>query len=65
MAKAKANGPRALGFTDVYRNPAFGTDDFLHLAKPSEALLESITALRVLAGERVKHLVESAGHKAA
>ena len=58
----EANCPRALGFTDVYRSPAFRTNDFIRLEKPSQDLLESVAALRLLASERVKHLVEGVRH---
>jgi len=39
----------ALGFSDVYRCPAMGADDFINLAKPSVGLHETLAALRTRA----------------
>ena len=52
----------SLGFSDVYRCSACGTDDFIRLNKASVGLLESLAALRVRALKRVAHYVEMAGH---
>ena len=51
-----------LGFSDVYRSPAFGTGDFIRLEKAPEDLLELLATLRVLATERVEELIEVANH---
>lgn len=59
-----ANLPRTLGFTDVYRSPALGAEDFISVDKASEGLLEALSTLRVLTLERVRKLVEVAGHDA-
>ena len=52
-----------LGFTDVYRSPAFGAHDFIRVEKASVGLLEDLTALRSRALKRVRQLVEIAGHE--
>ena len=54
----------SLGFTDVYRCPACRTDDFIRMEKASVSLLEDLAALRVLARERVRQLVERLDHRA-
>src|SRR5690349_4771742 len=52
-----------LGFSDVYRCPAFGAGDFLILDKASEDLLETLAALRARALELIEKKVEMAsGH---
>jgi hypothetical protein len=59
----RANRVRAsgtLGFTDIYRSPAFGADHFIRLSNPSVRLMEDIAALRVLAFELVGYAVETA-----
>jgi hypothetical protein len=40
--------PRAFGFTDIYRCPTCGTDDFIRVNKASQSLIEDIAALRIL-----------------
>lgn len=54
--EALPDGPGSLGFTDIYRSPALGADNFIRLEKPSEDLLEHIAALRALASESVLKL---------
>ena len=51
-----------LGFTDIYRCPALGADNFIKLAKASVGLLDDIAALRARARDLVRHRVEMAGH---
>ena len=55
-----ANLPMTLGFSDVFRCPALGAEDFIRLNKASVGLLEGIAALRVKARERVISLIEQA-----
>jgi hypothetical protein len=51
------------GLADVYRSPAFRTYHFIRLNKAPQCLRELLTALRTLANEAVKKLVEIAfGH---
>jgi hypothetical protein len=57
-----ANLPRALGFTDVFRSPALGADNYINVNKATEGPLEALAAFRVLALERMRELVEVAGH---
>jgi hypothetical protein len=52
-----------LGFTDIYRCPALGADNFIKLEKASVGLLDDIAALRVRARDLVRHCIETAaGH---
>ena len=48
----------SLGFSDVYRHPAFRADDFIRLEKAPEDLLELLATLRALASERVRDLIK-------
>jgi hypothetical protein len=50
--------PSALGFTDIYRCPAFGTRDFIRVKNASQGLRESLPAILVHALKRVAHFVE-------
>jgi hypothetical protein len=52
-----------LGFTDIFRCPAEGTDNFIKVEKASVGVMRDLAALRIRALERVRHLVEMAdGH---
>jgi hypothetical protein len=51
-----------LGFSDVYRCPAFGADNFIRLEKASIGLMKDLATLRLRALKRVRHLIEIAGH---
>jgi hypothetical protein len=61
VSKSKANLPRSLGFSDVYRHSALGADNFTRMEKASEGLLEGLATLRALALERVQRHVKIAG----
>ncbi len=54
--------PMTLGFTDVYRPPACGADDFVHLVKPSKGLSERISTMRVLTRELMEPIIEQITH---
>ncbi len=54
------NGPVSFGFTDIYRCPALGTDNFIRVQKVSEDGLEHLATLRVLTREVVEYLVQVA-----
>ena len=48
----------SLGFTDVFRSPAMGADNFIRLEKAPEDLLKLLATLRALTRERVEHLAK-------
>jgi len=53
--------PGTLGFTDVYRCPAMGADDFIQLSKPSVSFIEGLATLRIRALKRVADLIKPPG----
>jgi hypothetical protein len=58
----RADLPCSLGFSDVYRTPALGADNFIQLEKPSIGLLEHLAALQARAFKNVRVGIEIAGH---
>jgi len=53
-----------VGFTDVYRFSAVGTDNFIQLSKPSVSFIEGLATLRIRALKRVADLIKPPAHDA-
>ena len=54
--------PMTLGFSDVYRHPALGAEDFIRLVKPSKGLRERISTMRFLTRKLMEPIIEQTTH---